>query len=257
MFTDSALNRVKIMSNVKDFVKKLYCMSKSGCRAVFITGCPRSGTTLAKRYLGTHPSIHIAPYIGLYYPNKLQTFGAFKELSFSEITVFKQNSWVVDNDKWSPDKTAIPFLKKMFPKCHFVLVVRNPSATLASLKETDRHPEVPKDESFPLWWVDLYKNALKDLEGTSNLIVRYEDLVKKPYDVKKEFCNMLDIRYDPEMHDVRYDAAAKNDPHSDVFEDHKCKAQDTINEGSLYRSDSTMLVPPALKSFAKQFDYYL
>ena len=228
---------------------------KSNCKAVFIMGCPRSGTTLAKRYLGTHPDCKIAPYVGLYRPLESDVARVYKVLALNKATVFKQTGWVVSRENWHPDTTAIPFLSRTFPNSYFIVVVRHPSASLASLKETDRHPEVPKDDGFSDWWVDLYQETLGALQGQKHLIIRYEDLVQEPIRVKKLFCEFL--RIDPEKmpHDTSYELPDTGDPSVHVYEDSKCLQTNTIHTASLDRRDPEMVVSTRLREFARRFQY--
>ncbi len=240
-----------------NLIQKLRFKIKSNCKSVFIIGCPRSGTTLAKRYLGTHPDCKIAPYVGLYRPLENEVMRVFKYLSFNKVTVFKQNSWIVDSENWEGNKTAIPFLKKYFPNSYFILVIRNPSATLCSLKETDRHPEVPKDSKYPEWWVELYENALRELEGNRYMMVRYEDLVQKPVQIKQDVCNFLGISTESITEDTSYKLPGSDEPAPDVYEDSKCLNTNTVHTKSLNRRDSEMEITDRLKNFAIKYQYEL
>ncbi len=239
-----------------NLIQKVRFKIKSNCKSVFILGCPRSGTTLAKRYLGTHPQCKIAPYVGLYKHSEKDVMRVYKFLSSKKATVFKQVSWVSNSVNWGENKTAIPFLKTYFPNCYFILMIRNPSATLASLKAIDRHNEVPKDSRFSDWWVELYENALNDLKGQRYIVIRYEDLVQKPFETKNKFCEFLEIEYVNTSNDASYELP-ENEDFDPNFEDPKCIETNTIHTRSLNRKAEDMEITDRLKKFANKFQYDL
>lgn len=151
-------------------------------RIVFITGMPRSGTTLAKRYLGEHPELVIAP------PGKYQDGWAFAvEAPQGKIIVFKNTR-------------NMSILNEIYTaygnKAWFLCVVRDPRDELTSLFETDIHPEIPRNEMFWALWKERYLlffdfARIYSNKGTRVAIVRYEDLVLNPSRTKATFLKWL------------------------------------------------------------------
>jgi hypothetical protein len=153
-------------------------------RVVFMTGMPRSGTTLAKRYLGEHPDLAIAP------AGKYQDGWAFAmEAPKDKIVVFKNTR-------------NMPILPEIYTaygnRAWFFCLVRDPRDELASLFETDIHPEVPRNEMFWPLWKERYLSFFDFCRryGQKNIgiaLLRYEDLVLNPSRTKAAFLNWLGL----------------------------------------------------------------
>lgn len=159
-----------------------YWLRSGRPRVVFMTGMPRSGTTLAKRYLGEHPDLAIAP------AGKYQDGWAFAmEAPKEKIVVFKNTR-------------NMPILPEIYTaygnRAWFFCLVRDPRDELASLFETDIHPEVPRNEMFWPLWKERYLSFFDFCRryGQKNIgiaLLRYEDLVLNPSRTKAAFLNWL------------------------------------------------------------------
>jgi hypothetical protein len=153
-------------------------------RIIFMTGMPRSGSTLAKRFLGKHPSIVIAPP------------GTYTEGWSFAISIAKDKIVVFKNTR------NMPILRKIYSKygnrAWFLGIVRDPRDELVSLLETDIHEEIPRDETFWNLWYQRYLTFLDfaveyQRKGTKIGILRYEDLVMNPIKTKRAFLNWLEL----------------------------------------------------------------
>lgn len=153
-------------------------------RIVFMTGMPRSGTTLAKRYLGEHPELVFAPS-GTYQEGWAFALKAPK----NKIVIFKNTR-------------TMPVLEEIHAafgnRAWFLCIVRDPRDELISLFETDIHPEIPRNELFWSLWKDRYLSFLDFVrlysqKGTRVALVRYEDLVLHPSTTKALFLKWLNL----------------------------------------------------------------
>jgi len=151
---------------------------------VFIVGMPRSGTTLAKRYLGKHPDLALAPAgthgetwrfaIGLP-PGKLAVIKNTRDLPLvGDIHA------TYGNEAW------------------FLCVLRDPRDELVSLFETRIHPEIPRDAAFWALWRERHEAFFAlarrwGCRGMEAALARYEDLVLRPEKVKGAFLEWLGL----------------------------------------------------------------
>ena len=106
---------------------------------------------------------------------------------------------------------VIPELLRTFPEAHYIILFRNPLATLGSIVKT-----WIKDQ----WgWLYYYKNDLTQaprlllegarLAGERGRIVHYEQLVENPQQELRRICGMLGEDFRPEM----IEAGGQNLPH--------------------------------------------
>jgi hypothetical protein len=189
---------------------------------VSLISMPRTGSSLAKRYLGGFDRIKIADL-----QNFLASYSQSRSLSAGTILFDK--------------KTAnIRKLHQLIPRTAgdvaLLCLVRDPRDQLISLSETDRHKPVPRDARFWPFWVHRYRRTLIALSRLGRLgypvaLVRYEDLVEAPTVVKAAFLSWLgfdsvdvDDAYEP-VHD---DGASRR-------EDWKVHGQSRVSAASVGR----------------------
>lgn len=118
----------------------------------------------------------------------------------------KNIDWCGFNDNWVIE--FFPLLAKAFPDAHFIVILRDPRATIASsMQLRAKEPEmVPLMYSFAHHWrkhvafsrMLLSHPMLKDRLS----IIRYEDLVINPEGVVGELCRKLDVHFDASMLDT-------------------------------------------------------
>jgi len=156
-------------------------------KVVHIVGMPRTGSTLVKRYLGDYEGLEIAP-AGEYF----QAWELADTLEGSKIVL----------DKNTVNIGMINLIRRKYGnEAWFLCIVRDPRDELVSLLETDRHQEIPRDESFWLLWERRYSSFLEFAErygqrGTGVALVRYEDLTFDPRGTKSEFLKWLGLGRD-------------------------------------------------------------
>ena len=178
---------------LKHILPRFYISYKQP-RIVFMTGMPRSGTTLAMRYFAKHPKISIVKQT--YYHNKpLRTIAPPDHIALNKRT------------------RSLARLQEIYNRygkmAWFICIVRDPRDILLSLYEAPTiHTEVPRTDAYWDYWYDRWQSvftfAQKDLVPV--VWVRYEDLVTDPIPLKRSFQHWLSL---PEADlTLEYDADA-------------------------------------------------
>jgi hypothetical protein len=195
-------------------------------RVVFMSGMPRAGTTLGKRYLGDHELFQIVPW-GHY----SQAWRAAQEQAGAKIIVDKNNK----------NLTIMPRIYLEYGnQAAYLGIVRDPRDELMSLLETDYDPEIPRDESFWLCWLEQYSAFLAFARRHAHTaarvaLVRYEDLALAPVRTKQSFLAWLGIHDagvpDSSYHTTISDIAQKLDP----TEDWKAHQVNEVHDSSVGR----------------------
>jgi protein-tyrosine sulfotransferase len=178
---------------------------------IIVGGCPRSGTTLMRVILDTHPNICCGPESGLFVPRwpslkKLpQRFGMPANTVQALFTVSRSQAWFIDEffklycamrDKatWAEKTPAnvnqLDFIFAHFPKARFIHVIRDGRDTVCSLRTHPRHKIVngeliklntrhPIEPCAARWVNDV--SAGRRYRGDARYFeIRYEDLVGNP-----------------------------------------------------------------------------
>jgi len=177
---------------------------------IFVVGCPRSGTTILRWSLDSHPRISAGPEeSALYYLSKADNAKARERREGYGVG---EDSWhamvrdLVDGlmrpyaenqgkTRWAlkhPELCfSIPFLDKIFPDCQVIHIVRDPSDVVASCQGlfgrslTDRYAKL---------WDKSVRTAERDgpkLGPDRFKTVRYEDLVTEPEKQVREVIEWL------------------------------------------------------------------
>tara|TARA_Y100000590_G_scaffold185222_1_gene211028 strand:- start:1674 stop:2870 length:1197 start_codon:yes stop_codon:yes gene_type:complete len=97
-------------------------------------------------------------------------------------------------------------LAKMFKKSKFIVVVRDPRASVASSISVGKH-NIPNSLSFIKCWrkmiaLTIYYKSLKIFKNRL-YVVKHEDLVTNPKKICKKLCNFLNIEFDKSMLNTR------------------------------------------------------
>ena len=143
-----------------------------------MSGMPRAGTTLGKRYLGDHERLQIVPW------------GHFSQ---AWQAAQKQGSTKIIVDKNNKNLTIMGRIYHEYGnEAAYLGIVRDPRDELISLLETDYDPEIPRDESFWQCWLEQYSAFLSfarhhQHQGARVALVRYEDLALSPVPTKQSF----------------------------------------------------------------------
>jgi protein-tyrosine sulfotransferase len=204
----------------------------SAAQPIFIGGVPRSGTTLLRVILDTHPNIHCGtelrvvqalanlwsaasqtaqPLLAAFYgldPEGLR--GIFADL----IVSFMKPAWLASGKPRVAEKTpwnllVFPQLRQLFPSSPLVHVIRDGRDVVASRLERDRPgASAAKSDSVAAAahrareWVDamaIRRALLSELADGLYYELRYEDLVRTPEHALRSLCGFLREEFDPAM----------------------------------------------------------
>jgi len=171
---------------------------------VFVTGCPRSGTTLLKAIMEAHsrmcgPSYETSTIFSFPADFYHQNWGPIDlEDDMVRHILSEQGSDIVsfyDNvvqksrerkgadvfvDKVWPRRYQLRYVSAKFPRARWIHIVRDGRDCYCSAL---RHPNVPQSESvteFASFWKGYLQNAENILPDDRRFSVRYEDLVQEP-----------------------------------------------------------------------------
>lgn len=202
--------------------------------AIFIGGCPRSGTTLFKSVLDRHPRIGCGPETSLFgVPFHTRMLGVSWEIPRAELDelaaksshlvafaseFFKRYLLAPDGKQRWADKTpnnvrVLPKLLTWYPNGKFIHVIRDGRDVACSLrthrKERIRGGQiVPKTTNNPIskcaqTWLDDVSRGLAFKEHPRCLEVRYERFLDDPEKELRRVCAFLGEDFDPCMLDTR------------------------------------------------------
>jgi hypothetical protein len=189
-------------------------------KPIFIIGSPRSGTTLLRVILDSHPNIccgpetHIIPHLEEFYKKvdenwkMLVPYGIDKKnqlLKIRELFSLFPEHYMREKKKirWA-EKTPTnifhtDFIKKMFPDCQFIHIIRDGRDVIASFKKR--------------WGSKTIFYGMKQWNNSINLIpelrekygkeeyleVRYEELVSKPEQIIRKIIEFLNEPWTPKL----------------------------------------------------------
>jgi hypothetical protein len=202
-------------------------------RLVFLIGAPRSGTTLLARMMGAHSAIYqraephlITPIAHLGYYGKVQKAPYDPQNAEQAIhefvtdlpggegdyldalraytdTLYERMLATAPGKRFFLDKTpayvlVLPFLAKLYPKAHYVVLTRHPLAVLSSYVESffDGDYRVAIDHNPVLArYVPALARMLRE-RPVPFVHVKYEELVRDPETHFRRVCDHLGIPFE-------------------------------------------------------------
>jgi hypothetical protein len=181
---------------------------------VFVISSVRSGSTLLRVILNTHPDI-CAPHELHLRCLRVDFDKRYAEMAFKELGIDKDELehmlWdrVLHNelarsgkriivDKTPGNANVYQRLVTCWPDARFIFLLRHPASIVASLMETRADRELEPTIKEALKYLNAVEEAKRAQPG---LVVRYEDLTDDPARVTKEICAFLGTRWDPRMLD--------------------------------------------------------
>lgn len=186
---------------------------------IFIVGCQRSGTTLLRLMLDSHPSISCGPETRFLaslskitkedWP-RLSQYGFPKEYWHGKVaTLFDefQTEYARSRGKerWA-DKTpmyalSLDYLNDLFPTCRIVHVIRDGRDVVASHRK--RWGYVAAVKAVPKWphYVNTARTVGRRLPPDRYLEVRYEDVVKDTEGTMRTILEFVGEKWDPAVLD--------------------------------------------------------
>lgn len=213
-------------------------------KPLFIIGaCARSGTTLLRVMLDTHPLLACGPESGLFLPtpadlqvlsNKfeiplstLQSLEA-ESASRSEFTVRFQEAYLsarernIWGDKSSRNIHRLGEILVHFPNVKIIHMIRDVRDVVVSLKTHRKYRVVdgniqPTGWKMPLEncierWVRSINDALPYRGHPNYLEIKYEDLIAHRVPTLTKICEHIGVQFDPQMLDYAKVGGASRDP---------------------------------------------
>lgn len=265
--------------------KKNTARSDKDLLPIIIGGCYRSGTTLLRRILDSHSNIHCPPEVKFfrdlygYYLNddlkNLRFFSTARQMGLEtkELLIIFGKSFIKCHElaakksgkiRWAdknPENLLYldEWMKLMDGKFNFILIVRNPLDTIASMKEMKFPKTLPSNFEEQ---VELYKKytvaGIKFAQSheAMSCIVRYEDLVTEPEKVVKDINIFIGEKYEDSMLTAFNDSLRKKG-----IEDPKILLTKSIHSTSIGRwkndlSNSEIdYISKRCKKIFKKFNY--
>ena len=212
-------------------------------RLIFVVGPPRSGSTLLMRMLSSHSEIYSRPephlltplaHLGFYdnvnrapfdHLQAGQALAEFvgdlprgEEAYLDALRAYADRMYAgIISTQGKPyflDKTPaygliLPFIAKLYPEAHFVILTRNPCSVWDSYAQSFFDGDYKSARDFnPI--LNRYVPAMADFMRTATvpfLHVRYEDVVSSPEETLQGIYAHIGIEHEPES--VNYGAAPK------------------------------------------------
>ncbi|MGW0762848.1 sulfotransferase family protein [Streptomyces sp. NPDC002814] len=183
---------------------------------VFVISSVRSGSTLLRVLLNSHPQIR-APHemhlrtlaVGLTKPYTMKAMTELdldqRELEYLLWDRILHRELVRSGKQVIVDKTpgnagVWERLHEGWPKARYIFLLRHPASMVSSLinNRPDRDLEATVRE------VRMYVEAVEAARGgLEGLTVRYEDLTQRPEAITREICAYLGVRWTSKMLDYR------------------------------------------------------
>jgi hypothetical protein len=250
----------------------------SGASPVVIGGCQRSGTTLLRVILDSHPHFACGPesslFPGSFLPEKLaprfgltveEVWGLHREARdhahFIEL-FFSRYSSARGRARWA-EKTPqnvrhFDYVLRHFPKARLVHIVRDGRDAVCSIRTHPkfrmvdgqqtptgiRRPIVPCIRS----WVQDTAAGLRWRGHTSYLELRYEDLLDAPEQTLRRLCGFIREDFDPAMLEYYKDQGQSRDVTHFIV---NTAATQPLSKASVERWREDMS-PPELETFYRR-----
>jgi len=206
--------------------------SNKGKRFIFVSGSPRSGTTLIQNMLDSHPEIFGGPEF-LHIPDILKLRSVLHRsidlewidliCSYTDVDqaicslieglllpLADKNGCKFLSEKSPQNIVIFPELVRLFPEARFIHVIRDPRAIVASMLQVGKRAR-GKNVRAQRFTRDIHSaiNYVKTCFDTgfaaaktgSNQVhtICYEQLVRDPKKETKEVCDFLHLDWSPQM----------------------------------------------------------
>ena len=180
-------------------------------KVVYVSGFPRSGTTMLKYYFANFPGLRQTAFTPVGF------FDAWKQAEESEeILIDKSNHYIY---------SLAPLFRACGRGARVLIIIRDPRDCLVSFAKYEENREVPRGETYWRYWANQHADLLEfgTSSGFGDLIyaVRYEDLVRFPEAAKSDFLNWLGFDVDPGDLDKTYRNEHPSEGWHDSVHDHR------------------------------------
>jgi hypothetical protein len=197
---------------------------------VFVLSCIRSGSTLLRCILGTHPLV-FAPHelhltwlhVSIDSPYATTAMHAadldthqLEHILWDRLLyeLLRRSGKKIIVEKTPGNARAWQRLAACWPDARFVFLLRDPADILTSAIEARPHRDPGETSEIVLDLIDGVEQARAALDGHE---VRYEDLVTRPEQTIASLCAFIGVAYDPRM--LHYDVPQTLEPGIGDFTD--------------------------------------
>ncbi len=223
---------------VQENIKKFHLLDKTDNYSdpVFLIGFPRSGTTLLDTILRTHSKTFVLeekPYISLirdeFFKSNNNLISALENIKFNELKKIRQNYFAnikkISNnnsseiiiDKLPLNIIEIGFIKRIFPKSKFILMLRHPCDSVLSCFVTDFNINEAMvhflniDDAAKLYSrvFNLWNQFTKVLKIQFH-IIKYEKVITHFDETINNLLNFLEINWEDNLRNFNKTAIERN-----------------------------------------------
>lgn len=265
--------------------------STSDINLIIVCGSGRSGTTLTRVMLDSHPAIYAGPESYLFLPKPVVIEDLSKKFSIPTyvlneiryanaartgfIDQFVNRTLSVNNKTIFADKTSrnihsIGFILKHFPNAKIINVVRDPRACVASLL-THKKRKIENGVVKPTGWlmplslcINRWNNAVADTLPFRNnpnyFEVKYEHLVTDTKLTLKALCDFCEVPYHAEMlnyHTIQTNTRNPANFIQNIEATMPISGESLERYKSIFTSEQLMTVIDRTKHFADILNYSL
>lgn len=205
-------------------LSRLFISTKTPKQIFFIVGSYNAGTTIVKRAIAAHPSIASLPIEGdlltselsnmeeggwhrCLYGNKEQVNNYRKSVDIDAEKLFKDWSPWIKKDQYFLEKSIansirIKQLRKAFPDCKFINVIRSPDGVINGIKKrskpTDEARKKLGSDAYPdkllyCQWSYIYGLIRLDSKPEDTFDISYEKFIDNPESSTKAIFDFLGI----------------------------------------------------------------
>lgn len=240
-------------------------MSQPEGRPIFIIGCPRSGTTLLRLMLDSHPNISCGPEthflvdiasIADQHAIRFERFGLDKDWWYEKTADFfrafqMEYAQKRGKQRWA-EKTPtytrhLDLLNRLFPDCQLVHVIRNGRDVVASYHKRWGYLSAVKTAAFR-WheYVTIARDFGKTISKDRYHELRYEELVSETEMTLRGIFEFLQEPWVPEV--LNY-----NDAPHDVNELYATSTQAfrSDSDSAVYKSRIGKNIDPFLRAMMR------
>ncbi|OEV04164.1 sulfotransferase family protein [Streptomyces oceani] len=181
---------------------------------VFLLSPVRSGSTLLRVLLNSHPAIRAPHEMHLRTVHvrlgRDFTPGAMRELELDKDELehllwdrvmhleLERSGKRIIVDKTPPNTLIWPRLRRAWPQARYLFLLRHPAAVVSSLVNRRRDPDPGQIHAEVLKYCERLEEARQTLTGHT---VRYEELTANPERETRAICHYLGVDWDPTMLD--------------------------------------------------------
>jgi hypothetical protein len=159
----------------------------------FVAGCGHSGTTVVAARMGCHPEVFLlGRETGLVRKHYRIAYATVVAQEWAFFALHLGRSQILE--KTPRHIYTIPVLKRLIPHAHFILVVRNPLDTVASLFK--RYNSL--DSAINRWLLDN-EQLLRHSRLPNTKTVYYEEMTENPEETFKDIADFMGLEWSDQI----------------------------------------------------------